>query len=57
MSSSIPEQVDEAVQSMKERKSTNTGTAGSSAQLSVMDYASEGLRVRMEMQRAVEEER
>lgn len=50
-------QVDEAVKEMKERKARNMGTPAGSAQLSVTDYATEGLRLRTEMQRAVQEER
>lgn len=52
------QKVDEAIRSMAERKAKKAG--GGSAQaasLSVADFASEGLRLRTEMQRAVEQER
>jgi hypothetical protein len=49
-------QVDEAVAAMKQRKAANVGNKGSAAALSVEDYASEGLRLRTAMARAVEKE-
>lgn len=49
-------QVDEAVQSMKERKARNTGAPVAVQRLAGADYAAELLRLRTEMQRAVEAE-
>eukprot|EP00798_Chlamydomonas_sp_ICE-L_P022438 gene22439-29550_t len=51
------ERVDAAVEKMKERKLQNSGSPVVSSDLSPMDFASEGLRLRSEMQRAVEQER
>lgn len=50
-------QVDVALRQMQERKATSSAGEAATAQLSVMDIASEGLRLRMEMQKAAEEER
>ncbi|GLC55911.1 hypothetical protein PLESTB_001043400 [Pleodorina starrii] len=50
------QRVDEAVQTMRERKARNTGMPASSTQLGAADFATEGLRLRSEMQRAVEAE-
>ena len=50
-------QVDEAITLMKERKATQGGSPAGVAQLSMEDFTNEGLRLRTEMQRAVEEER
>lgn len=49
--------MDEAIALMKERKAEQGGSPASVAQLSVDDFTNEGLRLRTEMQRAVEEER
>ncbi|KAG2452863.1 hypothetical protein HYH02_002207 [Chlamydomonas schloesseri] len=50
------QRVDEAVQSMKERKAKNTGAPAAVQRLAGADYAAELLRLRTEMQRAVEAE-
>ncbi|GIL48759.1 hypothetical protein Vafri_5212 [Volvox africanus] len=50
------QRVDEAVQQMRERKARNTGVPTASTQLGATDFATEGLRLRSEMQRAVEAE-
>ncbi|GIM09727.1 hypothetical protein Vretimale_13529 [Volvox reticuliferus] len=51
------QRVDEAVQQMRERKARNTGVPAASTQLGATDFATEGLRLRSEMQRAVEAEK
>jgi len=51
------QRVDEAVALMKERKARNSSTPAEAARLSVSDFAAEGLRLRTELQRAVQEER
>ncbi|EFJ45564.1 hypothetical protein VOLCADRAFT_94016 [Volvox carteri f. nagariensis] len=50
------QRVDEAVQQMRERKARNTGMPAASTKLGAADFATEGLRLRSEMQRAVEAE-
>ncbi len=58
------EQVDEALDEMRERKASNLGSSSSSGGgaakeevvLSVADVAAEGLRLRTAMARAVEKE-
>ncbi|MEW5316228.1 MAG: hypothetical protein WDW38_007609 [Sanguina aurantia] len=51
------QRVDEAVAAMKERKAKNASSPGVDASLNPQDFASEGLRLRTEMQRAVDQER
>ena len=59
------QKVDEAIRNMVDRKAAKAagggsgggGERGGALALSVADFASEGLRLRTEMQRAVEEER
>lgn len=51
------EQIDKALRQVQEQKASSAGTEAGAASLSVSDFNSEGLRVRTEMQRAVEEER
>lgn len=53
----VSTQVDEAVAAMKERKAKNASSPGVDASLNPQDFASEGLRLRTEMQRAVDQER
>ncbi|KAG2489687.1 hypothetical protein HYH03_011796 [Edaphochlamys debaryana] len=48
--------VDEAVAAMRDRKSRNTGAPASATRLGAADFAAEGLRLRTEMQRAIEAE-
>eukprot|EP00955_Chlamydomonas_euryale_P081759 363625-Chlamydomonas_euryale.AAC.8 len=50
-------QLDETIAEMTERKALKMGAPGSLATLSFSDFASEGLRLRSDMQRAVEDER
>jgi hypothetical protein len=50
-------QLDEAIQEMAERKAHKMGGPTSLATLSFSDFASEGIRLRTEMTRAVEDER
>ncbi len=50
-------QIDETLKEMQAMKSKNAGGSGPSAAQSAADLAAEGLRLRSEMQRAVEEER
>lgn len=49
--------LDEAIAAMAERKAAKIGASNMGGQLSFTDFASEGLRLRSEMQRAVEAER
>ncbi|GFR46804.1 hypothetical protein Agub_g8437, partial [Astrephomene gubernaculifera] len=50
------QRVDEAVAAMRERKARNTGQPAAGVRLGAADWAAEGLRLRSEMQRAVEAE-
>uniref|UniRef100_A0A7R9VCC7 Hemimethylated DNA-binding domain-containing protein n=1 Tax=Chlamydomonas euryale TaxID=1486919 RepID=A0A7R9VCC7_9CHLO len=51
------QKLDETIAEMTERKALKMGAPGSLATLSFSDFASEGLRLRSDMQRAVEDER
>lgn len=52
------QKVDEAIRNMAERKAKKAGEGSAQASsLNMADFASEGLRLRTEMQRAVEQER
>lgn len=49
-------EVDEAIKAMQQRKSRNAGQPAAASELTPADFAAEGLRLRTEMQRAVEAE-